>query len=331
MKGYHRLILLTSKLPVFVQRIPYFFALKISQIYLGLSIPSIEHIWARHSYDCSYLVAGLSDLDLTIIYKEKPTCEEKEELINKILILKKMIPLLGEVNIFTSDLMKNLQKISNKYEIQRDQKTLHYYQIDLNSPHDRVQALVFLLKAVHANKKKLSSNTHLRINKWQHYLSLIAVKVHPITEKNVLNIIENQVNSILNDIGERNLSLHSFIKEEMNSHQTFVFCPSKWISDSFYQRNFDKIYQNEINQLTENEALILLYQFRWDIYGIASQIHGYRLKELNDMRNFINRIQFIGQKIGQVFLFSEYEELDNRIRFLNSYLLSYCSEDRKAL
>lgn len=329
MKNRLLLISLASKLPVFVQRIPYFLALKIIHFYLKLSIPLIEHIWPRHSYNYTYFVAGLSDLDLTIIYKRKPMPYEQAKLINIISNLKKIIPFLGEINIFTPDLINNLKHFTNKYEIQRDQKTLNYYKIDLNSPNDRVQALVFLLKVVHSNINKLTLGNHLRLNKWQYYLLLITNKSYPVTEKNLLDVIENQVNNILKSLEFNNISINSLLKEEMDTHQVFVLCPSKWISDSFYLGNFNLTYQNEINQLTENEALIILYQFRWDIFGIASQIHCYNPREVKDMSNYINRILFIGQEIGGKFLSEEYKELNHQIRFLDSYLLPFCLADSK--
>lgn len=328
MKNYFRLISLTSKLPVFIHKIPYFLALKLSQLYLKLSLPSIEQVWARHSYDCSYFVAGLSDLDLTIVYKRQPTPAEQAKLIRIISNFKKMIPFMGEFNIFTPDLIDHLSPLANLYEIKRDKKLETYFNLRLNLKNNRTQALVFLMKALSNDKKSLVTIPFLRLEKWQYYLNLIGYKLNKTDHQHHLNEIQEIANHLLNEIGLNiKFNINDFLNNALEKQQFFILTSSKWISDSFYQGNYGPFYQNQINQLSENEALIILYQFRGDIFGIATQIYRLKPEELNDMCNYINRIKFVSEKIGEKLLFKEYKELSDQINFLNSQILQCCSID----
>lgn len=320
----HALISMTSKLPVSLQKIPYFLGLKLSQFYLKSGLTIVDSIWARHSYNQSYFIAGLSDLDLTINLNQEPTISEKTLLIHKLSTLKKIIPFLGEINIYTPEIMKNLKDFSNFFEIQRDRKTIERFYIENNSTKKNVQALVFILKAISANRKSLIKNTSIRIPKWKYYLSLTGEKVQNLSEKNCLSVIETNIDQLLKKININHFNYGSFLRGNLDPHQRFIFSPSQWITETTYQGTFDEYYKSEIGQLTENEAMILLYQFRWDVFGIATQVHHYPPQQIREMINFITRLQLIGKKIQERFLNNEFNELNQKINFLISYLTPYC-------
>jgi hypothetical protein len=120
-------------------------------------------LWARNSFLTDAFVPGISDLDISIIYYDNRVYM----LENIYKFLKKIIPILGEVNWYDKKVIDKMD-FFNFYEISRDpilkKKFFTRQSVVIE------EKIIFILKMMSYNMTK-----NFQINKWKSYCEILGL------------------------------------------------------------------------------------------------------------------------------------------------------------
>ena len=138
-------------------------------VFVARVIWNIE-VWPRHSYVLKSFVPGKSDLDLSIYTNDN---KKLKSFLKFYLILKKIIPFLGELAIYSPEIIQYLKKFDlNGFEISRDPILIKKFNLDVNKADNESieKAFVYMLMLLINDFHKLKSNAKSRFPKWtQHF------------------------------------------------------------------------------------------------------------------------------------------------------------------
>lgn len=225
--------------------------------------------WYRNSCKRKNIVFGISDLDITILIN-KNSYDNINACRALLSIYKKKYPFWGEVNFYLQDELLFFNSSLNYYEKKRDPELAKFLpsNIFLNL---KVEKIVFLLRMLYSDRKKLLTSAYCRQKKWNvHFKDLNLPCSKNISFQTVvleiLKLFEEKDQPFVMDALQFLKSSH-FSEENIFHQKTplwwkFLF-PHKhlWIDDFFFP-------EDENNFL----KLICLRQIDWEIWGIMSQL-----------------------------------------------------------
>ncbi|MCK5073158.1 MAG: hypothetical protein KAQ98_06995 [Bacteriovoracaceae bacterium] len=264
-----------SLLPYWIQTIPYHIGLIAVKIFYW-RFP--VNIWSRNSLRLKNIVCALSDLDLTFYFHGD---FNPFKVVKRYSKLKKIIPFLGEINLYSYTDATDFIPFINRYEFLRDPHLLNLHSTKLRQK-DIYQKIVFLCKNLEADQNNLRTIPDYRIKKWNHHLSLLNIKFpHPLSFDNLIEVLITELNSIEIDAGNfiRNLfSVDSRIHKNLevpygkieNKRNFILIYPFRWIGISYCHENL-KHDLKSIGRLSTHESELLQEQIRWEIWGLYTQ------------------------------------------------------------
>lgn len=214
--------------------------------------PSIR-AWSRNSLKSDDLVPGLSDIDLTLVsHYDLP--QAHESFIKEIkILLKKIIPVIGEWNFYYKSDISILRKNFNRLELDRDPQLKEYFTYkSLDENPAEIQA--YLLRQWRSDKHYLEKIPMLRKRKWSRIAMNTGVEFPAISKES----IRAQLQIVISE---------SFEDEKME----ICFFPHEWIGKHWGDDNLESRFEKL--QLVENKYKnICEYQIRWEICGILCQL-----------------------------------------------------------
>jgi hypothetical protein len=291
-----------SKLPYFIQTIPYYLALYSTKF----SYPDSNlEIWPRNSFKLSNIICALSDLDLTFYYKGP---NDLDSILRKYKILKFYFPFLGEINFYRSTEIYSFLRFSNHFETQRDPTLFSRFSKNLRAP-DQYQKIVFFLKLLEADFSGLTFYAKYRQKKWKHHKSLLEISDNrPISIKELINSLKSLLESLdintgnfINDFFENDPRIEQNIDQlycQTSEKRPFLLTyPFRWIGSSFYHQNFQEELKI-IQELSQKESLLLLEQVRWEIWGLYTQHE--QILEKENLFQHIQNIKILVESLKNI-------------------------------
>jgi len=165
---------------LFFEKILYF----LGHLYIPLS-RFVSHqlsysgcFWVRHSVYEGQALLGLSDIDFTYVG------DKELEVVRDYKNLKKIIPVLGEVNFYKKSYFKYLESCHNEFELRRDPHLLEKLKLK-DTFNVRTNALVFLLRTAFSDRKNLKKWPRLRKRKWDQHFYTVATYCDLVIKKNI--------------------------------------------------------------------------------------------------------------------------------------------------
>lgn len=225
-------------------------------------------IWYRNSLYFNNLSSFKSDIDLTIVSNSKESILTAIERIKKI---KKIFPIVGEVNAYHEKGLSKILSFSNYYELTRDPLLKRLVSLDLKESEE--QKIVFISRMVMANRHNLK-NGFFDSNKWEFYFSHISHQ-RPSCMADIFNYLN--IDS-LEDFSER-----------------IIFNPIAFLSSSLHENKLEELLA-DVKQLSSSKREILIENLRWEISGVMSQI--YNLKDTTQVIKHFENIQKVLIAVG---------------------------------
>ncbi|MCB0368712.1 MAG: hypothetical protein KDD45_04510, partial [Bdellovibrionales bacterium] len=240
-------------------------------------------VWPRHSYVTGTLTPGYSDLDLTIFIGKEENESKIYYIYLGIIILKKIFPWCGEINIYHSSFEKYYQNSFNQYLLKRDPYLLD--RLDFKKKPDPFEASVFLLKNLESDLNGLKQWPSQRLNKWKkHYTDIQAdfprleiPKNAPFDETQILESVVSLVLYLMglpnNEIFTQGYRSIDYYLELVFRNVSFYKLSSKSLQDPWLLvLSIQKIKPEDIYpiSLSPHHTNFLKEQIKWEIFNLYS-------------------------------------------------------------
>lgn len=255
-----------SMLPRGLALLPYQFALLLLKLIFEFGLGVL--VWNRNSTKNGTAIFGVSDLDITIIHNGNISLEFLQRTL---VLLKKIIPFLGEANIYQTSHLPFLLPMMNTFELKRDPDL--YVKFNGTKNPTNAEKFVFIQRMLFSDAFSLKMEPELRQLKWKNHFKLIRFDFDKdfVDFDDVINVLVNLSNN------------NSKIKDSLN----------RW-SLNFSEKNFD-VYRADLgdgfgvmaphyklwfsspndvvvlSQLEGIEREIFLSQIDWEICGVYAQ------------------------------------------------------------
>lgn len=251
------------------------------------------NVWIRNSYYLNSLVVGISDLDISVQYMNRPSEVEINKLKTKLRYLKYFFPFLGETNIYVkSD--EELLRSFNFYEMKRDPYLSTLTEDDKGRC--KYQKLIFILRMLESDRENLCNFPQYRQKKWKsHFKSIDGPFYQKIGPVEVLDYIAS---SMPGDSERYREVLNSFLKSGeyhfSDSREMALLFPHRW---SVWV-NINGGIEEGIKKLnlSDDERIIFQEMIRWEIMGLYTQ--RFLLTEKDNINFYLNYLREVNMLIS---------------------------------
>lgn len=139
-----------------------------------LQLPGTK-LWYRNSLYFNKTRFLRSDIDLSLYIGPSAEGAATDLFMKRYKLLKKLIPIIGEVNIYNNRILNDLQN-HNRYELARDPLLIELMKkMGLLIPNgDEFSKRIFITRMLLANSRSVESN-HFDTNKWAFYFAHIGL------------------------------------------------------------------------------------------------------------------------------------------------------------
>lgn len=284
--------------PPSIGMIPYHLA-----YYLVVSLAFSFHIkcWARNSYLFRNIVPGLSDIDFSLLVPNS-SFTSLNLFLTSYRRLKKIIPILGEINIYHESELFLIEKVINYYELMRD-SALNKKLFSAQQDHT-LEKIVYLLRMIEADFKNLTTRSKLREKKWAFHFKSIGLNppakcdlisvVHTLSKLTESFITKDKLEMILIKMSQSDIATvyhEATTPEEMK--KAILLYPHRWL---VYANGLNQTehYLDQIQFSSDEEQLILM-QMKWELFGLITQRHN--LSRESNVMNYLKMIRNFLEKI----------------------------------
>lgn len=246
---------------------------------------AIKNIWYRNSLKFNNIVFGKSDIDYTIHLLANNDFKKIQAYFKK---LKRIFPVMGEINAYADEDLINLEGYFNPYELARDPELTNVHP-NLASAESKEAKIVFLIKMMRADRRNLTTKFNSRKKKWNFHFMQLGLGPLPDSLKEMLFAIENKFN-IPKKYLMLNLSNENYIPmTDYNDPQFLIYFPVDWLYHTLLNLEFEKNL-SIVRQLNFSEQSILIYQFSWELMGLTGQYRSIESREqfLNHVQNMVS-------------------------------------------
>lgn len=254
-------------------------------------------VWFRNSTEMGYSQFPWSDLDLTV-WSNSENNPHLSRFFKNYRLLKKVIPILGEVNVYTPQRWNLVKELVNPHELDRDPRLAAKYQFRPNP--STSESLVFLLRMYLADHR-LSVAPSLRSKKWTYHSKQVSSPLpSPMNQKTLLKWIVSLAPPTLNQtllFDEVSIYLNKNFYRLSPKVSYPVLKEMRYVPTLFFhQTSFMELWPNPLEGW---QADIIFSQARWEITGFMTQkdqFDGELFHEhLTNLRNRILALKFPSQ------------------------------------
>lgn len=253
-------------LPRWVARLPYDMALWVIWAYFKLGFGA--RVWNRNSTRTGSFVMGVSDLDITIVYKGVLPFSLLNEALRG---FKKFFIFLGEANVYQFAHLGRILPRMNACELKRD-PVLEFYRTKVKFP-DEIEKFVFTQRMLFSDVFTLRSEPEMRQEKWKQHMKLLGVDTKDkfIDLDFVLNVLksfalnDSRICSALDEWKKR------IFTPGLDIYQTDLGEGFKILAPHLYLWFQSKDERPFLQDLGENDKKIIRRQIDWEFWGLYSQ------------------------------------------------------------
>lgn len=250
-------------LPIKIYTLPHHTLIKILSLYIQSDSNNQNHIHPRNSYVFNRIEPLYSDVDFTIILKQNSFVIRKnyEALFSSI---RKFIPLLGELNIYSNEYVDTLLKIGNPIELLRDPYLCKNYSFTIYPEH----RFLFINKMLESNYRVLMQNDDSNKNKWNFYLHHAWNQT--LSNISPAHILTENLKLVGQDTGSW-IEIDQFL--QLNTDSDWVNIEALANQKSWWKCLFpNRVCHLELDyNLSHFHQLCLLAAVEWEIWGLATR------------------------------------------------------------
>lgn len=264
--------------------VPYEVTIKLAKLIVFIYDSKFE-IWPRNSYIFDAIEPGFSDLDLTLYVPKDGDVTQAQKFLALADILRKVWPLLGEINLYyENELQASLANI-NSFELNRDKNLVS--RINYIEKFSSIEASVFLFRQLEKDIKNLSVFPKYRLKKWNYHFRQIQVSLPEsqqpcFPEMQSERVVESIISTIVflcgpsnpifvNDLNEKLHMYFEFFKKDVD---LFKLRPLLVKDPWLFVFSVHRTAYLEISPFTLSEVQqrILSLQIKWELWGLKTQV-----------------------------------------------------------
>ncbi len=265
---FHRL---DQILPRCIAILPYVTGLLILRVLLKLLLGPGTKVWDRNSVRARTFVFGVSDLDVTVLSdQELPT----STLLRTLGTAKRVLPFLGEANVYLLKDLAELVPRMNSFELRRDPVLESLTQSA--APVDRIEKLIFLQRMFFSDAFTLQGEPWLRQKKWRHHLELTGLNTpaEQITTETIIQVL----GGLLPSRPELPESLGRWLEEarkpEFDVYHADLGGGFRILAPHLYlwfHHDREAEDRKLLEGLTPDERSLIERQIAWEVWGLYCQ------------------------------------------------------------
>ena len=283
---------------------PYLLIYKFIKL-VGASLLPTATISARNSFALGYLEPGWSDIDLSLRLPEKFSQNNFEIFLKTYHRVQKILPLLGELNVYSPQRLEFILKYHNPFELSRNPDLT--VELKFNRTANKAHGAVFLLRQCEKDMKNLSTSPMSRTKKWQYHWDQIQSSLDLDVRPQAPNSSELFVSTIVyftlylsnvrnsvqaNDLSDKIILLLELIKTDFDfSKSRLLFVNESWMiawwPQIFAQWNCPYI------QLNPDQIEVFQRQIEWELCGVLSQ----PITDVSTVNKHIDRLKKLAATI----------------------------------
>ncbi|MFP5490941.1 MAG: hypothetical protein ACLGG0_05535 [Bacteriovoracia bacterium] len=233
--------------------------------------------WSRNSYHHKRIVPGISDLDFTVLHTNALGLSQLNLFLSFYHFAKKIIPILGEINIYRHEMIDLTAKWLNPFELRRDPKLKSHL---VANPEDAFNRFTYLLRMLESDAKNLKLRASSRQKKWNFHLSEAGLasqeQLNPqeliriISTLNPTSLAEEDVILFLHRYIQDGTQLtYSHLRTNRVIKVFMVLYPHRWLVHANGLNDVDICLG--ANSFDEGEVELILNQLQWELVGIQTQ------------------------------------------------------------
>jgi hypothetical protein len=269
---------LLNYLPYVVRSLPYYLCFYIVKLRF-IDLPM--KVWFRNSLYFKNIIFLISDIDLTFYFKIRPSKLQLKKIKKRYEILKKFLPILGEINIYYKEDVVRFFDLANKYEIDRDPKLIERLDLKIKGRGD-AEKIAFITRMFESDVKNIRDFFKLRRKKWNFHFGQIDLST-TIKLENTQSMYKN-LKKLYSALGENYFEFINDILSKYEDNERYdqiykdrawvkylmVLYPNRWIGRSFENGNIEKdlLLFKDFNEI---EKIVFLEQIKWEVWGLMSQ------------------------------------------------------------
>lgn len=292
-------------LPSFIALIPY------KASYIIVRFLANQHnllCWSRNSYQHKRVVPGLSDIDFTILYSLQHSSMHLNNFLSLYAQLKKIMPILGEINSYQMETLYLTEKWANPYELNRDPLLKKYITPRPNEPFAR---FCYLLRMLESDAKNLKHSPQNRTKKWSYHLSeaqlatlnklQLNLLISSITSLKTVPYSQDEINDFLiRFIKDGPQATYSYLRFNRAIKLFIVLLPHRWLVIANGMNDVEICLK--ANQFNSDEVNLILHQIYWELAGLQAQVPTLAEKHnsldyLDLIQNFLNRLKTANEEV----------------------------------
>lgn len=222
------------------------------------------------------IIWGISDIDLTLTgMTVEPATLSK--IIQRYQLLKRIIPIIGEMNIIHADTVKNFLPCANLIGLSRD-PSIKTPPAGADSITTELDSLIFLMRSFQANRQQLSIYPHFSMIKWDHYFKLCHIR--KLSSTSVLDSLCASV-PLLHSLEYSTFlarynptsahDINHFYSTQNFKIPMMTLFPAQWLGASYLHKKVDE----DIKALTHSSTVLIrlfLRGIEWEIWGLYTQL-----------------------------------------------------------
>lgn len=259
-------------LPNKVGSIPYHLTYMIVKVIVG---GNSYKIWSRNSYKFKKLEPGISDIDFTLLVENK---EEVPAIVSKKRSLQKLIPIIGEMNIYDKKDLYFISKVINHFEKLRDPNLANLLP---HSNESQIDKLIFLTRMLESDIQNLNERPKQRLNKWNYHFKHLAIpKVEDeLSIRSISKLIDDYSDSRYkaSELFEKIVDEKSFdtiyykYRKSFRIKEIICLLTHRWLVHANGIGDLEIcINANDFDQF---DIDVICANLKWEAFGIYTQAH----------------------------------------------------------
>jgi hypothetical protein len=304
-------IVALSFVPSSLASIPYFLTLS----FIKSIVPMRSKCWHRNSLYFGNISLGISDIDLSIIYKSE---SDAKLFYNRLKRIKYIFPYIGEVNSYSESNLDLVQKMINPYELERDPELKKI--MAERSKSDQA-LIVFLCRMLKSDLHGLKNYPLARKRKWKFHFNFVNAETLPsMSFENILKTIlaKIKINSEQKKIIENFFNtesqedLNQLYSESKNKKDYMTLFTIEWIGLAIANHSFHEDLKL-VNSCDNDDLSLMIENLKWELFGLYSQYLYIGSDKASDIKYHLGLLSIINQELKSDEIKKVIEELNRLI------------------
>ena len=234
-------------------------------------------IWSRNSFYFNIINPGISDIDLTFFFAHNTPEEYRRRSLDRLSSLRRMLPIIGEANVYRDDEVGLYRAAGNYFELKRDPELFARLKRPWTEERIASDAIAFILRALWCDYPYLKRFPKHRRHKWNYIFRALneelnlELKIEMPSPKIITENLLLVAPWLRQDVSVL-IKLFDNRKDDRFALSYLRLYPHYWLGDYWNHAKF-KEFLSSLASLSPEALGVVKSQIAWEIWGIYSQMY----------------------------------------------------------